>query len=65
MNTVTYSEARNNLKHICDRVQSSHCQSASKIDPPSASNFDPPKACINQARFLNLQLSFPVSIISQ
>jgi prevent-host-death family protein len=24
MNTVTYSEARNNLKHICDRVQASH-----------------------------------------
>jgi len=24
MNTVTYSEARNNLKHICDQVQVSH-----------------------------------------
>jgi len=24
MNTVTYSEARNNLKHICDLAQSSH-----------------------------------------
>jgi len=24
MNTVTYSEARNNLKYICDQVQASH-----------------------------------------
>jgi len=24
MNTVTYSEARNNLKYICDQVRASH-----------------------------------------
>ncbi|WP_143144966.1 hypothetical protein, partial [Mariprofundus micogutta] len=47
------------------QTKKSDCQSAPKIDPPSASNFDPPKVCLNHALFLNLQLSFPVSIMSQ
>jgi len=41
------------------------CQSASNFDPPSASKNDPPKPAEFQVLFLNLQLSFPVSIISQ
>ena len=42
-----------------------HCQSASNFDPLSASKIAPPNGEPNQARCLNLQLSFPVSTMSQ
>ncbi|WP_171966454.1 PLxRFG domain-containing protein [Mariprofundus micogutta] len=52
-------------RDLTGKKEALYCQSAPKIDPPSASNFDPPKVCLNHALFLNLQLSFPVSIMSQ
>jgi len=42
-----------------------YCQSASKIDPPSASNFDPPKACINHAYTIRDKVSENALVMSQ